>query len=439
MENRCRKMKRLLIYLVLMFVSSSMYSNGSELNFNDFFIDKTLRIDLIHTGTWVEDILSIDKLKKEKCWAGSRKNLIDTTNYGKYQARIFDLATNRMIFSVGYCTLFGEWQTTDEAKIMRRSLHESILIPYPKKKVQLQVMKRNRKGNFENIYNLIIDPNDHNIIEEEKYSSFNVHDEWISGNYSDKVDIVIIGDGYTEEEGVKLVKDAKRFIKSIFKHSPWKEMKDRVNIRVIEAVSEDSGPSEPRKGIFNSTICGCTFNTFNSPRYLTTTRNEQLRDVASLVPYDFIYVMVNASRYGGGGIYKNFAIFTSDNEFDEYVCIHEFGHSFGGLADEYYMSGTSYNEFYPKGVEPWEPNITALLDLSNLKWKSVISVQVPIPTPYDEDKYSQSTIGAFEGAGYSEKGLFRPQMNCIMFSKSSVPFCNVCIEAIKNQILFYSE
>ncbi|RKY53654.1 MAG: peptidase M64, partial [Candidatus Neomarinimicrobiota bacterium] len=169
-------------------------------------------------------------------------------------------------------------------------------------------------------------------------------------------------------------------------------------------------------------------------------------------------------KYGGGGIFNLCSCcYIHDDEKEQswwpnYVFVHEFGHAFAGLADEYYSSAVAYNEFYPPGVEPWEPNITALLDPENLKWKKLVEPDIPIPTPWNKEKYdkiprSQSKdkeallhkqeywgkVGAFKGAGYASEGLYRPYLDCRMFSKSLTGFCPVCSDAIVKMIRFYSE
>ncbi len=317
-----------------------------------------------------------------------------------------------------------------------------------------------------------------------------------SGDPHVKVDVAIIGEGYAKKDEAKFDKDLERFTKIFFSQEPYKSMKDKFNIYGVFKASEESGVSEPTHGSFKNTLLGATFNSLGSERYLLTENVFKLHDVAGNVPYDAIYIMVNHKRYGGGGIYNFYCTFTSDNEWAAYVFLHEFGHSFTGLADEYYTSDVSYNDFYPKGVEPVEPNITALLNPKNLKWKDLASPGIEIPTPWkkaefdsmdyawqkqrramnskiaeltrndapkaeinklqkeynETDKEHQAKIdeffhaskfwgkvGAFEGAGYSAKGLYRPMLDCIMFSKGVKPFCKVCEASIKKVIESYTK
>ncbi len=187
------------------------------------------------------------------------------------------------------------------------------------------------------------------------------------------------------------------------------------------------------------------YNTFGTPRYVLTEENKSLRDIAGAVPYDFITILVNDNRYGGGGIFNLYTTcFTKavkeGKEWEmDYVYVHEFGHCFSGLGDEYYNSQVSYVDFYPKDVEPWEPNVTRTNTKENLKWRSFIAPETPIPTPWQKGEYDSieailrkldrlavdyyvkrepllksmnkilkdsewsGKVGAFEGAGYRRK------------------------------------
>ncbi|MEW5807677.1 MAG: M64 family metallopeptidase, partial [Acidobacteriota bacterium] len=326
----------------------------------------------------------------------------------------------------------------EAARGLRRTFHNSALIPYPKNKVQVTISTRDRENIFREIYSIVIDPNSHQIKKDRPYRNSKVHKLLYNGEPSKKVDLLFIGDGYAKNEMEKLQRDARRFMEILFMHSPFKEKRDMFNVFLIEAASEESGPDDPRKGIFRSTVVGTSFNTFDSARYLTTTENRLMRDIASNSPYDAIFLMVNTSQYGGGGIYNLYSVFATDNEYDAYLIVHEFGHAFAGLGDEYYTSQISYSDFYPAGVEPWEPNITALLDRENVKWKILLTPGIPIPTPEDREKFGK-VVGCFEGAGYAAKGLYRPMIDCKMFSKGFVDFCPVCSKAISDMIDFYCE
>jgi len=466
--------------------------------FGDYFEDATMRIDYYHTGNSDTEYFSIDRIYKQGIWAGSRVNLIDRFNNGAYYYKIYDKENGVLIFSKGFDSYFKEYQTSGDAREgIMRSYHESALIPFPKRKIRLSVEKRNDKNELNEIYSVAIDPNDVMIIKENVLDSkVEVKKSLFNGDPHSKVDVVIIAEGYTAEERGKYLKDLDRFTEILTKYEPYKSLKEQFNVYGVFKPSEESGVDEPRADIFKNTVLNATFNSLGSERYLLTEDNKTLRDLAAHVPYDAIYIMVNHERYGGGGIYNWSCTFTTGNQFNEYLFVHEFGHSFAGLADEYYTSSTAYSDFYKPTLEPVEPNITALLDPDNLKWKELLTPGIELPTPWtkevfdktdyewqelrrkmndkiaelkrtnaDEalikeaeldyiqkdkqraievDEYLRSDknygkVGAFEGAGYLQKGLYRPMLDCIMFSKGNKPFCKVCEEAIKKIILHHSE
>ena len=231
-------------------------------------------------------------------------------------------------------------------------------------------------------------------------------------------------------------KDCERFAKYLLDASPYKENKDKINIWGIEAVSFDSGTDIPAEDVWKRTAVGTSFYTFYSERYLMTYDNKTLHDIAANAPYDQIFILVNTDKYGGGGIYNFYSTCSANNFYSDYVSTHEFGHTFAGLGDEYYTSEVPTENFYPKDLEPWEPNLTTLVNFAK-KWKNMIGKNVPIPTP-ETDTY-KDTIGVYEGGGYEPKGVYRPMQDCSMKSLSYNIFCPVCKKAIQNMIDFYTE
>ncbi|MBI5528369.1 MAG: hypothetical protein HY897_18720, partial [Deltaproteobacteria bacterium] len=427
---------------ILMFFAAVVSSAGpaavpAQPVFDEWFIPKTLRVDLYHSGNDREDVYSFDQLVEEPVWAGSRKTLLDPTGYGCAQVRVYDRVSRVPTYSRGFCTVFGEWQTTDEAKTTRRTFHESLLVPMPKKPADVVIAVRQKDWTLKETFSLPVDPSDYRIARKNRFKHLKVYEPAVNGPPEGRVDVVMLGDGYTHDEMPKFRRDVDRFVKALFDTPPFRENKARFNVRAVESPSRESGVWEPRKGIWKDTALGLTFNTFDIERYMTTVKNRTMRDVAGIVPYDFVFIMANTSRYGGGGIFGLYATFPSDNDYDDYVFVHEFGHSFGGLADEYYTSAVAYSDFYPKGIEPWEPNLTAFLDKPRVKWGKSLSKDAPLPTP-SEKKFG-NTVGVFEGAGYAAKDLFRPSLDCKMFSKGNVPFCPVCASAIETMIGLYSD
>jgi hypothetical protein len=470
---------------------------AQNVSFEDYFSDTTLRIDYHHTGDAASELITIDHMYKQGTWAGSIKNLIDPFNNGAYYYKVYDAASGKLIYSKGFDSYFKEYQLSEEAiNGVKKAYHESALIPYPQNKVRFAVEKRDKNNSLNEVFTVEIDPADYFIIREPVLDkSVKVYKEIYNGNPHTKVDVVILGDGYTEQEISKFEKDLKRYAALLVNHEPFKSHKNAFNIYGVLKPSEESGTDEPGAGIYRNTSMNTTFYSLGSERYLLTEDNKTMRDLAAHVPYDAIFIMVNTPRYGGGGIYNFFCTFVSDNQFSDYVFLHEFGHSFGGLADEYYTSEVAYNDFYPKGVEPVEPNITYLMD-NNLKWRKYVADDIEIPTPWEKeefdrrdlewqtirremnkeiadlkrnkapqteinrrqeeynrldkersmevDKYLKSSrfwnkTGAYEGAGYSAKGMYRPELDCLMFSKGTKPFCTVCEKHVEEVIKFYTE
>ncbi len=455
----------------------------SQIDFNRFFTNKTMRVDYYSTGTKGVENISLDKVYQEGEWSGSKTNLIDTLNLGEYQVRVYDAQTNIMIYSRGFSTVYNEWQTTDEANSgIWRTMSQTVRFPFPRRTVQVIILRRDKRMVCHEVFSTTINPNNSTeVITEKRTRDFKVNQLMKNGEPSKKVDILILGDGYTKDELDKFNTDARHFNDVMFDTTPFKERKNDFNVWTIDVISEESGIDVPDKNVWKNTGLGTMYNTFGSARYVLTEANKELRDIAAAAPYDFITILINDKRYGGGGIFNLYTTtFTvSDQKGQEwqrdYVYVHEFGHSFGGLGDEYYTSSTGYNEFYPKGIEPWEPNITALLDKKNIKWISFVSKDTPVPTPWSKTKYDSleavrakldrlapdyyekrepimkteeaiikdpkfvGKVGAFEGAGYVSEGLYRPSVDCRMFSLSLVDFDPVCRASIERMIDFYSK
>ena len=480
--------KNIFIITALLLLFTHLYSQTSN-QFNKFFLDKTMRLDYYHTGVKDQEIISLDAVYEEpacaildkQLWAGSKINLIDTLNFGKYMVKLFDAKTNQLIYSRGYCSLFGEWQTTDEAaKGIYRTFHESVLFPYPQKKVQVVLYNRDKQNYFYEIFSTIIEPESRFVNREKHNENVKVKKVLENGDPAKKVDLLILGDGYTKKELKKFRQQVDHFVKLFFSEQPYKTRKNDFNVWAIEMPSIDSGIDEPRKNIWRNTAFGCSYNSFDSPRYILTFKNKEIRNIAAAAPYDQIYFLVNSDRYGGGGIFNLFSTCYSHDTgeysswWPDYVFVHEFGHAFGGLGDEYYSSSVAYEDFYPQGVDPWEPNV-GIIKNGRIKWENLMEKNIPIPTPWEKAKYDSLSaarykvdksspdyreikhrigremeellktqqywgkIGVFQGSGYASEGLYRPYLNCRMFSKSLVGYCPVCRAAIEKMIDFYTK
>jgi hypothetical protein len=489
-------MKRLAVALFLAALFPGLLTAGQEPAFDKYFVDRTMRVDYFHSGNANEEAVSLDRLYEQGTWAGNVRNLIDPFNVGRYGFKVYDAASGTLLFSRGFDSYFGEYKTTGPAlEGIKRTYHETALFPFPRAKVNFVVELRDRQNVLHPIFSAAIDPADIFVNREPLAAGVNVFEVLKSGDPHDKVDVTFIAEGYTVDEEAKLKADLERFKAVFFKLEPYASRSDRFNFYGLFKPSQENGCDEPGHGIYKNTAVGATFDSLGSERYLLTEDNKSLRDIAAHVPYDALFIMVNHKRYGGGGIYNLYCTFTVDNQWYEYLFLHEFGHSFAGLGDEYYTSEVAYNEFYPKGQEPVEANITALLDPAKLKWRALASPGIAIPTPWEKEEFdwmddayqkirreANSKIaalkrggaspaevakaeddserlsrehaekvdrflrasrfwgktGAFEGAGYSAQGLFRPAVDCLMFSKGAKPFCRVCEEAVARVIDFYS-
>jgi hypothetical protein len=394
-----------------------------------------MRFDFLLGGNSKEERVYPEQIKKEPHWAGSKKNLVDPFNYGNYRFSIFDIKSDSLLFSKGFSTLFEEWQSTAEAKEIDKTFYQSAIFPFPKQKIRLEIDSRQWEGNFKNIYNTEINPENYFILNETP-EKFEILEVLNNGKPENKVDIVILAEGYSLAEMEKFKEDVKRVTQYLFDEEPFKSEQTKFNVNAVLTPSLESGTDIPGENIYKNTRFNSTFYTFDVSRYLTTSDMKNILDAAAVVPYDHIYVLVNSERYGGGGFYNFLSVCTAGNSLTKEVFVHEFGHGFAGLGDEYYDSEVAYEDFYNLKVEPWEPNITTLVDFDS-KWKSMVNESVEIPTPRGA-KYN-NTVGVYEGGGYMNKGIYSPFIDCRMKSNTAKGFCPVCQESIKKVIQFYSE
>lgn len=469
----------------------------AQVPFDDYFLDRVLRIDLYQAGDAREETLTMHRICEEGIWPESKTGLIPPFDYGRYVYRLYDVASNRLIFSRGFDTMFAEYKTTSPALAgVKRVFQRSIRIPVPKRPVLFVVERRDRRNLLHPLFDQVIDPSDYHIIRETTASGDAIFEVQVTGDPHSRVDFVFLAEGYTAGDREKFRSDVERMTGFLFSVEPYKSLKDRFNIRAVFRPSPEQGMDEPRQRVYRKTVLDASFNAFDLDRYMLIEENHRLHEIAGQVPYDAVIVLVNSKRYGGGSIGLDYCVTTVDNPRSPEVFVHELGHSFAYLADEYYQSEVSYNEFFPKGVEPLEPNITALLDPENVKWKDLLSPGIGVPTEYGkeeiealqaerrkslenrakeieeakkrnvpakeleriEERYRQADaalgakieevrkryahledkVGVFEGAGYSSKGLYRSMIHCIMISSPTTEFCRVCWRAIARMIDFYS-
>ena len=425
-------MKNITIFLItFFFLPLFTYSQG---NFDKYFEDASLRIDFALTGNKDAQSAYLIETKKEPYWGGTKKNLIDKFNYGNYRLTVCDNSTKDTIYTYGFCTLFEEWRTTEEAKSVSKAFYQSVTVPFPKSKIDISITAREKNGTLTPLFKTTISPQSYMVLKDPTVKANVV--KVVNNGPSDKnVDIVFIAEGYTKDEQGKFIDDIKRLTDYLFSFPPYDKYKNKFNIWAVEAISEQSGCDDPRKDIWVNTAVNSSFNTFNSDRYLESLDVKNIRDYAANAPYDQIYVLVNTNKYGGGGIFNHFSLASADNERSKPVFIHEFGHAFAGLADEYFYEwDDTYQDFYDLSVEPWQPNITTLVHFDK-KWKSMLAKDTPIPTPPTDTL----NVGVYEGAGYVAKGIYRPALDCRMRTNEAKGFCPVCQKAIVDMIKFLTE
>jgi len=422
------KIYKLIFFLL---ISNSIFC---QVKFDDYFENKTMRIDYFHSGSAMHEYFTLDKVITENEWSGLKTSLTDIFDYGNHRFLIYDSTSNKIIFSRGFSSLFAEYRNSPMGKDCG-NFPESFLMPLPKKTVNAEFYTRNKKNEWVLIKAFYINPQK-DIVPYVNKHKFDVEKIKYNGEPSNKLDIAFVAEGYTKDEMDKFIKDCNKLANSLLSLEPYKKNAKKINIWAVKSISEESGVTEPTKNIFKNTVLNSSYNTFDIERYLTVTQHHILRDVASNAPYDFIYVIVNSNTYGGGGIYNFLCVGTSDNIYYDFLLWHEFGHELAGLADEYVSDDAAFQSFYPLGFEPWEPNITTLVNFED-KWQMDVSKNTAIPT-YDSIP-KNNAVGAYEGAGYTAKGVYRPMKDCIMRSSNQKKFCNICTKAIEKAILFYAE
>jgi hypothetical protein len=436
----------------------------------------TLRLDYFHTGSATEERFALDSLAVEGPWPGNPRRPVDDTNLGRYLFEVRDRATNAVVYSRGFASIYGEWETTEEASRALRTFHESVRFPMPAGPVQVIVKKRDAQGLFHEAWTVAVDPSDPAIDRTgpPKLAPWAVVE---NGPPSDKVDLLLLGDGYTAAEMDKWHADARRLTALLFAVPPFRERRADFNVWALDTPSDASGVARPSDGVARRSALRAAYDAFSSERYVLALDNKRLREVSSAAPYDVVEVVVNDRKYGGGGIFNLYATVAADNAYTPYVFVHEFGHHFAGLADEYYTSDVAYGAASAR-PEPWEPNATA--SASSPKWKDLVTPGTPLPTPWSKEAFETlqkeiqarrrkiraekrpeaemealfreeqqreepllshgehaRSVGAFEGALYEAKGYYRPQANCIMFTRSP-EFCAVCRRAIERVVDLYA-
>jgi len=441
---------------------------------------RTLRVDYYHSGNASEEFFSLDRLIQEPlAFSGNLQHAIDITLRGKYLFEVVNDSNGALLWSRSFSSIYGEWETTTEAREINRTFHESLRFPRPTQKFEIILKKRDADNQFNEVWRIKLDPFDYLIHEESAAYQSAVVPIINNGDSAGKVDLLILGDGYTEDEQAGFVERTRELVAALFATAPFSAHREDFNVWALAPAAKESGVSRPSTGIYRDSPIGASYDAFRSERYVLTNENREWRRIASSAPYDFVEILTNTQTYGGGGIYGLFSTAAANSEWAEYLFIHEFAHHFAGLADEYYTSSVAYTAA-TEISEPYEPNVTALLDPKQLKWSQFVESNTPLPTPWPKNAYEahsleyqaqrkalraanaseakmnqlfsknqnvvsdmfsaapyRDAIGAFEGANYQANGYYRSEQNCIMFTRTN-DFCHVCRAAIEDVIDEYT-
>ena len=427
-------MKKHILFLLCLIAVASTRAQV----FADHFADKTLRVDYIFNGNASGQAICLDGLSALPTWAGRKHHLAELPLQGNGQIVMRNAASGKTIYTTSFSSLFQEWLETDEARNVTKGFENTFLLPYPLQPVEIEITLLDPRRNVRASMKHIVHPNDV-LIEQKGNSHITPHKYLLHNDSPEKcIDVAILAEGYTLQEIQTFYEDADIACKSIFDHEPFKSMKKRFNVVAVASPSTDSGVSVPRLNEWKHTAFGSHFSTFYSDRYLTTSRVKAIHDALAGIPYEHIIILANTDTYGGGGIYNSYTLTTAHHPMFKPVVVHEFGHSFGGLADEYAYTEAPSPQ-YPYEVEPWEQNITSLVDFES-KWKDMIPAHTPIPTPVATQKPDiYNKVGVYEGAGYTQKGIYRPVTECRMKINEAPAFCPVCQRALERLINFYTE
>lgn len=443
-------MKKLIVAVSLAFCFTAGLAAQECCGFDKYLMDKTLRVDYVFAGNAVTQAVYLDEMSVSEGWDGRRVNLGRVPVKGNGCITLRDSASSKVLYRQSFSTLFQEWQATEEATRVNKSFENVFRVPMPRSAAYVSLELYDAKGAVTATLEHLVSQTDiliRNVGAGAAPSRYILK----SGDSKDCIDIAVVAEGYTAEEAELFYKDAAIAVESILAHEPFTTYRDKLNFVAVALPSEDSGVSVPLEGKWKNTALSSNFSTFYMDRYLTTLRLKNLADKLTGIAYEHIIILANTDTYGGGGIYNSYTLTTAHHKAFRPVVVHEFGHSFGGLGDEYYYDDM-YSPYYFPEVEPWEQNITTMADFAS-KWADMMPSDAPkntdgsyksTPQMKDAELWKQiaegtdagSYVGIYEGGGYMSKGVWRSYPDCRMKTNTATSFCPVCRRAIERMILF---
>lgn len=403
-------------------------------NLSADFQDKTLRLDLIFGGNQDKQYILLDELASYPQWYGKRNNLESNLLQGNAEVRVLDKSSRALLYTTSFSTLFQEWISTDQAKEQTMSYENVVLIPFPVNQVHVEINMFAVDGSVSATLGFDVDPRDI-LIHDKGLQDVNdyvvIHQ---SKDPQNAIYVAFVAEGYQEQQMDEFIQAARTSVEAIFEHKPFDELKDKFNFVAVKSVSKDSGVSVPREKVWKNTVLSANFDTFYSERYMTTNRLKDMHDALAGTPYNHIIALANTEVYGGGGIFNAYTLTTTGHSNFKPVVVHEFGHSFAGLADEYSYEADALSNLFSKTSEPWEKNITTLVDFDS-KWKKILKKNTPVPTNIALS--NRFPVGVYEGG--NNTGIYRGSLDCRMRTNSYDRFCEVCQNAIVELVEFYTK
>lgn len=423
------------IWFVMMLVVA--IGAAAKVDFDKYFDGRGLRVDYCFAGDSVKQEIFVSEYVSLPKWCGRRVNMDTLLLEGTGDVVMRSLADGKKIYCNSFSTHFQDWTGTPQALTLKCAYEHVVLMPMPREKVEIEIRLFDFKQRPVTVFKHEFDPKDIMVRSLASVKGPETKKLVASGSPEECIDLAIVAEGYTKEELPMFYQDAQRMVDELFKYEPFKSNKHRFNVVAVGAESAESGVSEPAKGIWKDTACKTFFDFLYMKRLIGVVNLRRVNDLLAAVPYEHVVVLANSSEYGGCGVYNSYDITPAHHAGTLAVFVHEFGHSFGGLGDEYFYD-EMYTQYYYPDVEPWHENLTTLCDFQR-KWADMLPKGAKIPTPVtaDQDKNDCTTVGVFEGGGNQSKGVYRPAFNCRMRTNTVPDYCPVCRRALQHVIDYH--